>query len=269
MAFQVGILSRHSSSGVLLYGPPGTGKTMLARALAKEAGTMMMAISFADIQSSLVSVAEKKVRSLFRYAQQHHPCIIFIDEADSCFRSRSAENNPAHRTDFLNQFLTEMNGIDAQGSSKPIVVAATNRPFDIDEGILRRLGSRIMVDIPDVRGREAILKLQLAGENLNPDLNLAEIARHTHDFTGSDLRDLAFQAAVEAVQEIYGDRGLPTDTHAPGSNKSGADRVIGRKHFLLARKSVSPAPKADLVAKLAEFHARHGGVGGGKGRPSN
>jgi SpoVK/Ycf46/Vps4 family AAA+-type ATPase len=222
----------------------------------------MVAISYANLQSELVGVAEKKVQSLFRYARRHNPCIIFIDEADSCFRSRSADHTQSYHISFLNQFLTEMDGIDAQASNKPIVVAATNRPFDIDEGILRRLGRRIMVDVPDIRGREAILRLHLEGEQLGPDLDLAEIARHTQDYTGSDIRDLAFQAAIEAVQEIHRQN---EDEHAhdgvQSQKRSGADRVIGRRHFLSAKRSVAPAPKADLVAKIGEFHTRYGSVG--------
>jgi SpoVK/Ycf46/Vps4 family AAA+-type ATPase len=212
-----------------------------------------------------VGVAEKKVQSLFRYARRHHPCIIFIDEADSCFRSRSADHTSSHHISFLNQFLTEMDGINAQASNKPIVVAATNRPFDVDEGILRRLGRRVMVDVPDIRGREAILKLHLEGERLDPDVDLAEIARHTQDYTGSDIRDLAFQAAMEAVQEIHRQReDKQADDGVQGQEKSGADRVIGRRHFLTAKRSVAPAPKADLVAKIGEFHTRHGsGARGG------
>lgn len=261
-AFQFGILSRHGTSGVLLYGPPGTGKTMLIRALAKESGARMVAISYADIQSELVGVSEKKVKKLFQYARRHHPCIIFIDEADSCFRSRSAEQTRGYHITFINQFLTEMDGIDAQASNKPIVVAATNRPFDIDEGVLRRLGRRILVDVPDARGREAILRLHLEGERLDPDLDLTEVARHTHDFTGSDIRDLTFQAALAAVQEIH-DENPEDDDGVQREKRSGAERVIARRHFLLARKCVAPAPKSDLVAKIREFHNRHGTVGRG------
>jgi len=261
-AFRFGILSRQATSGVLLYGPPGTGKTMLVRALAKESGARMVAISYADIQSECVSVGERKVQSLFRYARRHSPCIIFIDEADSCFRTRSADQTRNYHINFINQFLTEMDGIDVQASNKPIVVAATNRPFDVDEGILRRLGRRIMVDVPDVRGREAILRLHVEGERLAPDLDLAEIARHTQDYTGSDIRDLAFQAAIEAVQEIHRQK---EDEQAhdgvEGQKRSGADRVLSRRHFLSAKRSVAPAPKADLVAKIGEFHTRHGSVG--------
>lgn len=273
-AFRVGILSRQATSGILLYGPPGTGKTMLIRALAKEAKARMVVISFADIQSELVGVAEKKIQSLFSYARRHHPCIIFIDEADSCFRSRSAQNTPTHRVDFINQFLTEMDGVNTQASDNPIVVAATNRPFDIDEGILRRLGRRILVDIPEVRGREAILRLHMAGETHGPDLDLAEIARHTQDYTGSDLRDLVFQAAVVAAQEIHqqeNEQAGRDNDGAPRQKRSGADRVIGRKHFLSAKKRISPAPKADLVAKIREFHTRHGNVqvGGGNGKSNH
>jgi len=238
---------------------------MLARALAKEAGARMISITMADIQSELVGVAEKKIHRLFSYARRHHPCIIFIDEADSCFRSRSAEHAAHHQITFLNQFLTEMDGVDTHASAKPIVVAATNRPFDIDEGILRRLGRRIMVDIPDVRGREEILKLHLDGEKLHHDLDLAEIARHTQDFTGSDIRDLVYQAAIDALLEIHGDEGEQPHDEKFAETKSGANRVIGRKHFLSAKKSVSAAPKSDLVAKISEFHTKYGTVGGAKG----
>lgn len=165
--------------------------------------------------------------------------------------------------------------------NKPIVVAATNRPFEIDEGIMRRLGRRIMVGVPGVRGREAILKLHLDGEKLCSDVTLTEIAAATHDYTGSDLRDLAYQAAITAVQEIYQQPETATDDpttrnskakEGPGfaswsQKRSGAERIIGRKHFLAAKKSVAPAPKAYLVAKIAEFHERYGsvGVGGGRG----
>ncbi|KAK3290162.1 P-loop containing nucleoside triphosphate hydrolase protein [Chaetomium fimeti] len=262
-AFEFGILSRQASSGVLLYGPPGTGKTMLIRALAKESGAKMLAISYADIQDCLVGVAEQNVQRLFRYARRHYPCIIFIDEADSCFRSRSASQTPSYHVDFLNQFLSEMDGIRAKASNKPIVVAATNRPFDIDEGILRRLGRRILVDVPDVRGREAILRLHLDGEKLDPDVDLAEVARHTNDYTGSDLRDLAFEAALDAVEEIHREQGEKAHDGGEGEQRSGADRILCRKNFLRAKKSVAPAAKADLVAKIGEFHARHGSAGKG------
>lgn len=272
-AFKSGILAREATPGVMLYGPPGTGKTMLIRALAKEVGARMVVITAADIQSELVGVAEKKIQKLFSYARRNYPCIIFIDEADSCFRSRSAPKTPTHRVDFLNQFLIEMDGIDAVASNKPIVVAATNRPFDVDEGIMRRLGRRIMVGVPDARGREAILKLHLEGENLHPDVNLTEIAMATNDYTGSDLRDLVYQAAMAAVQEIHqqsdkaGEQ-ANREENGPGPDRAakktqertGADRILSRKHFLVAKKSISPAPKAELVAKIAEFHERYGSV---------
>lgn len=101
-AFGFGILAREATPGVLLYEPPGTGKTMLIRALAKEIGAKMLAISAADIQSQYVAIAEQNIQKLFSYARRNHPCIIFIDEADSCFRSRSAFSTPTHRVEFLN-----------------------------------------------------------------------------------------------------------------------------------------------------------------------
>ncbi|KAJ9207565.1 hypothetical protein DTO027B5_5382 [Paecilomyces variotii] len=259
-AFKVGILSKSSSLGVLLYGPPGTGKTLLVRALAKQANARMLAISGADIRSKFVGEGEKKIKRMFAYARRHYPCIIFVDEADSIFRSRSAEGNCRGHLSDLNQFLAEMDGINAAGANKPMVIAASNRPFDIDEGILRRLGRRIMVDIPDVVGRERILQIHLAGEKTDPDLDLAEIARSTQDYTGSDLRDFVWEAAIEAVREMHRnklEKGL-SETSKQGDMAGGADRMLRRDHFLWAKQAVRPAPKSELVAKIGDFHSRFG-----------
>ncbi|KAK1762005.1 P-loop containing nucleoside triphosphate hydrolase [Phialemonium atrogriseum] len=263
-AFKVGILSKHTSLGVLLYGPPGTGKTLVVRALAKQANAKMLAVSGADIRSKFVGDGEKKIKRMFAYARQHSPCIIFIDEADSVFRSRSAEGNCRGHLSDLNQFLTEMDGITSKDSNSPMVIAASNRPFDIDEGVLRRLGRRILINIPDAAGREQILKIHLVGETMDPSLDLAEIAKSTQDYTGSDLRDLVWEAAIEAVREMHRrNSGLGiSKASQQGGAAGGANRVLRRDHFLWAKRVVCPAPKSELVALIGDFHSRFGSAEG-------
>lgn len=282
-AFQVGILAKRSSPGVLLYGPPGTGKTLLVRAVAKQADSKFIAVSGADIRSKYVGVGERRIKTLFAQARKHLPCVIFIDEADSIFRSRSSENNTRGHLSDITQFLVEMDGIaSSQGGKMPMVIAATNRPFDIDEGVLRRLSRRIRVDVPDMYGRERILDIHLTGERRAPDLDLMEIARNTNNFTGSDLRDLVEEAALQAVREIHWlqtlqarrppdddnpslhiqAQGTETDEKTPDTKQGGAGRVLRREHFLRASQVVSPAPKDDLVALIADFHSRYGSTGG-------
>lgn len=255
-AFKIGVLSRYGSLGILLYGPPGTGKTLLVRALAKQVNARVLAISGADIRSPYLGGGEKKIQRMFRYARQHHPCIIFVDEADSLFRSRSADcANRGCRAD-LDQFLLEMEGIHSDSATSPVVIAASNRPFDMDEAVLRRLGRRILVDIPDATGREEILKILLEGETT--EVSLAEVARSTADYMGSDLRDLVYQAAIMAVREMY--EAAPAQggsgTGQSSAKSSGARRVLRQKHFDSARREIRPAPKSELVAKIRDFHCK-------------
>ncbi|KAK0710819.1 P-loop containing nucleoside triphosphate hydrolase protein [Lasiosphaeris hirsuta] len=282
-AFKFGILASRPSLGVLLYGPPGTGKTLLVRAVAKQASAKVIAVSGADIRSKYVGVGERRIKGLFAFARKNFPSIIFIDEADSLFRSRSGDNSTRGHLNDITQFLAEMEGLtSSQGDNMPMVIAATNRPFDMDEGVLRRLGRRIRIDVPDRTGRQRILDIHLAGEKLDADLDLSEVAEHTHDFTGSDLRDLVWEAAIQAVREIHWlqhpDPKPPSQEHweagggaippssGSASSKSGASRVLRREHFLRARQLISPAPKADLVAQIADFHKRHGSTGGSRTR---
>ncbi|KAK4225949.1 cell division cycle protein 48-like protein [Podospora fimiseda] len=259
-AFRTGILSRSRGSGVLIYGPPGTGKTMLIKALAKEADMRMVSVSYGDLQSKYYEEAESKIRKLFAYARRHHPCAIFIDEADGCLRSRTAMNAQRGDITFLNQFLSEIDGISARPNRMPIVMAATNHPANIDEGILRRLSRRILVGLPDVKGREAILKLHLADEKLevegeDADALIMDLARSTHDYTGCDLRDLVERAALQAIQDVY-----KKEEAAERPRLGGENRVITREHLWAAKSTMRPSPKTDL-AKIDEFHGKHGTVG--------
>ncbi len=184
--------------GVLLFGPPGTGKTLLARAVAGEAGVPFMTISGSDFVEMFVGVGAARVRDLFEQAKQTAPAIVFIDEIDAVGRHRGAGLGGGHdeREQTLNQLLVELDGFE--GNSGVIVMAATNRPDILDPALLRpgRFDRQIVVDAPDLEGREAILKVHSKGKPLAPELDLAVLARRTPGFTGADLANLINEAAL-------------------------------------------------------------------------
>ncbi len=188
--------------GVLLVGPPGTGKTLLARAVAGEAGAPFYSISGSDFVEMFVGVGASRVRDLFEQAKKNSPCIIFIDEIDAVGRLRGAGLGGGHdeREQTLNQMLVEMDGFDE--NEGVIVVAATNRPDVLDPALLRpgRFDRQVVVDAPDVRGREAILKIHATKVPLAPQVSLQQIARGTPGFTGADLANLINEATLVAAR---------------------------------------------------------------------
>ena len=188
--------------GVLLVGPPGTGKTLLARAVAGEAGVPFFSISGSDFVEMFVGVGASRVRDLFDQAKKNSPAIIFIDEIDAVGRQRGAGLGGGHdeREQTLNQLLVEMDGFGA--NEGVIIIAATNRPDILDRALLRpgRFDRQIMVNYPDVKGREEILKVHARGKPLGPDVNLKTIAQSTAGFTGADLENLLNEAALLAAR---------------------------------------------------------------------
>ncbi|WP_103109917.1 ATP-dependent zinc metalloprotease FtsH [Brevibacillus reuszeri] len=184
--------------GVLLVGPPGTGKTLLARAVAGEAGVPFFSISGSDFVEMFVGVGASRVRDLFENAKKNAPCIIFIDEIDAVGRQRGAGLGGGHdeREQTLNQLLVEMDGFG--GNEGIIMVAATNRPDILDPALLRpgRFDRQITVDRPDIKGREAVLKVHARNKPLGEDVKLDVIARGTSGFTGADLENLLNEAAL-------------------------------------------------------------------------
>ncbi|KAJ1307083.1 hypothetical protein OPQ81_001202 [Rhizoctonia solani] len=200
-AFSTGILKQYNMSGALLFGPPGTGKTHLAKAIAKESGARMISIKPSDILDMYVGEDEKTIDALFKLARRLKPCIIFIDEIDALLGARMAanENKSRWRTDMLTQFTQEMDGML---SSDIVVIGATNRPFDLDDAIIRRLPCRILVDLPEEDAREAILRILLKDEQLESDVSLTDLAHLTPHFSGSDLKHLCVMAAFESVKEL-------------------------------------------------------------------
>jgi cell division protease FtsH len=188
--------------GVLLVGAPGTGKTLLAKAVAGEAGVPFFSISGSDFVEMFVGVGASRVRDLFDQAKKHAPCIVFVDEIDAVGRQRGAGLGGGHdeREQTLNQLLVEMDGFE--GSTGIIVVAATNRPDILDSALLRpgRFDRQVVLDRPDVLGREQILSVHARGKPLATDVDIKTLARRTPGFTGADLSNLINEAALIAAR---------------------------------------------------------------------
>ncbi len=193
--------------GVLLFGAPGTGKTLMAKAVAGEAGVPFFSISGSDFVEMFVGVGAARVRDLFEQAKKNSPCIVFIDEIDAVGRQRGAGLGGGHdeREQTLNQLLVEMDGFSTNEGI--IVMAATNRPDILDPALLRpgRFDRHILIDRPDVKGREAILNVHIKGKPMAEDINLEVLAKRTPGFTGADLANMVNEAALLAAR-----RGNPT-----------------------------------------------------------
>ncbi len=188
--------------GVLLVGPPGSGKTLLAKAIAGEAGVPFFSISGSEFVEMFVGVGASRVRDLFEQAKKSAPCLVFIDEIDAVGRQRGAGLGGGHdeREQTLNQLLVEMDGFDPNAGI--IVIAATNRPDILDPALLRpgRFDRRIVVDNPDAKGRRAILEVHVRGKPLAEDVNLEVLARRTPGFSGADLANMVNEAALLAAR---------------------------------------------------------------------
>lgn len=189
--------------GVLLVGSPGTGKTLMAKAVAGEAGVPFFSISGSDFVEMFVGVGASRVRDLFEQAKKHAPCIVFIDEIDAVGRQRGAGLGGGHdeREQTLNQLLVEMDGFD--GTTGIIIIAATNRPDILDNALLRpgRFDRQVVIDVPDFNGREKILDVHIKGKPLASDVDIKTIARRTPGFTGADLQNLINEAALIAARK--------------------------------------------------------------------
>ena len=223
--------------GVLLLGPPGSGKTLLARAVAGEAGVPFFHISGSDFVEMFVGVGASRVRDLFEQAKAHKPCIIFIDEIDAVGRQRFAGVGGGHdeREQTLNQLLVEMDGFEA--NSGVILIAATNRPDVLDPALLRpgRFDRRITVDHADLKGREAILNVHIKGKPIEDDVSLEVLARRTPGFSGADLANMLNEAALMAARQAR-------EAISMANMEDAIDRVIAgpeRKSRLISDKEKS------------------------------
>lgn len=219
--------------GVLLVGPPGTGKTLLARAVAGEAGVPFFSISGSDFVEMFVGVGASRVRDLFKQASTKAPCIIFIDEIDAIGKSRDNQiSSNDEREQTLNQLLSEMDGFD---SSKGLVIlAATNRPEVLDKALLRpgRFDRRIIVEKPDLKGREDILRVHIKHVKTEPDINLHEMALATSGAAGADLANMVNEAALRAVRcsrKTVSQEDLMEAVEVIIAGKEKKDRILSEK----------------------------------------
>ncbi|KAH1114534.1 hypothetical protein J1N35_007912 [Gossypium stocksii] len=188
--------------GILLFGPPGTGKTMLAKAIAKEAGASFINVSMSTITSKWFGEDEKNVRALFTLAAKVSPTIIFVDEVDSMLGQRTRVGEHEAMRKIKNEFMAHWDGLLTRQNERILVLAATNRPFDLDEAIIRRFERRIMVGLPGAENREKIFRTLLGKEKVEDGLDFTELALMTEGYTGSDLKNLCTTAAYRPVREL-------------------------------------------------------------------
>ncbi|KAK4800433.1 hypothetical protein SAY86_020920 [Trapa natans] len=188
--------------GILLFGPPGTGKTMLAKAVATEAGANFINISMSSITSKWFGEGEKYVKAVFSLASKIAPSVVFVDEVDSMLGRRENPGEHEAMRKMKNEFMVNWDGLRTKDTERVLVLAATNRPFDLDEAVIRRLPRRLMVNLPDAPNRAKILKVILAKEDLSADVDLDSIASMTDGYSGSDLKNLCVTAAHIPIKEI-------------------------------------------------------------------
>jgi cell division protease FtsH len=248
--------------GVLLVGPPGTGKTLLAKAVSGEAGVPFFSISGSEFVEMFVGVGASRVRDLFDQAKRHSPCIIFVDEIDAVGRQRGAGLGGSHdeREQTLNQMLVEMDGFDTD--TNVIIIAATNRPDILDPALMRpgRFDRRVMLDRPDVKGREAILRVHIKGKPIEPDLDLAILARGTPGFVGADLENTVNEAAILAARRNKKSIGQPEFQEAIERVVAGPERksrlISDEEKRIIAYHEAGHAvvmnaiPEADPIHKI-------------------
>lgn len=185
---------RKTVKGILLFGPPGTGKTMLGKAVATEAGANFINVSMSSIASKYIGEAEKYVKAIFSLASKISPAVIFVDEVDSLLGKRERQGEHEVLRTMKNEFMVNWDGLRTKEGEHVIVLGATNRPYDLDDAVIRRFPRRIMVSLPDASNREKILRAILSKETLAPDVDLTSIANMTEGYSGSDLKNLCITA---------------------------------------------------------------------------
>ncbi|XP_078180664.1 uncharacterized protein LOC144574560 isoform X2 [Carex rostrata] len=251
--------------GILLFGPPGTGKTLLAKALATEAGANFISISGSTLTSKWFGDAEKLTKALFSFASKLAPVIIFVDEVDSLLGARGGAFEHEATRRMRNEFMAAWDGLRSKDTQRILILAATNRPFDLDDAVIRRLPRRIYVDLPDAQNRMKILRIFLSKENLNSNFNYEELANATEGYSGSDLKNLCIAAAYRPVQEL-----LEEEKKAGGVTSTRPSmRPLKLEDFIKAKAKVSPSVAYDATSmnELRKWNDQYGEGGSRRHTP--
>jgi SpoVK/Ycf46/Vps4 family AAA+-type ATPase len=253
-AFTYGVLATDKIPGLLLYGPPGTGKTLLAKAVARESGATVLEVSGSEVYDMYVGEGEKNVKAIFTLAKKLNPCVVFIDEADAIFCSRTGASSRTSHRELINQFLREWDGMNDLST---FIMVATNRPFDLDDAVLRRLPRRLLVDLPTEQDRLAILRIHLKDEVLDSSIDLAELARRTPLYSGSDLKNLCVAAALACVRE---ENSLAQQHVGEDAYQYPAKRTLTWAHFTRGMEEISASISEDMssLSAIRKFDEQYG-----------
>ncbi|KAJ0105605.1 hypothetical protein Patl1_18290 [Pistacia atlantica] len=252
--------------GILLFGPPGTGKTMLAKAVATEAGANFINISMSSITSKWFGEGEKYVKAVFSLASKIAPSVVFVDEVDSMLGRRENPGEHEAMRKMKNEFMVNWDGLRTKDTERVLVLAATNRPFDLDEAVIRRLPRRLMVNLPDAPNRAKILKVILAKEDLSPDVDFDAVASMTDGYSGSDLKNLCVTAAHRPIKEILEKEkkeraaALAEGKPAPALSGSADIRPLNMNDFKYAHERVCASVSSESVnmTELLQWNELYG-----------
>lgn len=249
--------------GILLFGPPGTGKTLLAKALATEAEANFISITGSTLTSKWFGDAEKLTKALFSFASKLAPVIIFVDEVDSLLGARGGAFEHEATRRMRNEFMAAWDGLRTKDSQRILILGATNRPFDLDDAVIRRLPRRIYVDLPDVENRMKILKIFLAQEYLEPNFRFDELANVTEGYSGSDLKNLCIAAAYRPVQELL------EEEKVAKSDASTVLRPLRLDDFIQSKAKVGPSVAYDAASmnELRKWNEQYGEGGSRRKSP--
>ncbi|KAL8474600.1 hypothetical protein ACS0TY_031160 [Phlomoides rotata] len=252
--------------GILLFGPPGTGKTMLAKAVATEAGANFINISMSSITSKWFGEGEKYVKAVFSLASKIAPSVIFVDEVDSMLGRRENPGEHEAMRKMKNEFMVNWDGLRTKDTERVLVLAATNRPYDLDEAVIRRLPRRLMVNLPDAANRGKILRVILAKEDLSPDVDLDSVASMTDGYSGSDLKNLCVTAAHRPIREILEkekkeqEAALAEGKPVPALSGSADIRALNNEDFKFAHERVCASVSSESInmTELLQWNELYG-----------
>jgi len=241
--------------GILLFGLPGTGKTMLAKAVAAQSGANFVNISMSTIASKWFGEGEKFVRAIFSLASKISPTVIFIDEVDSILGKRDKSGEHEAMRKIKNEFMTNWDGLKTRPNERVLVLGATNRPFDLDEAVLRRFPRRILVELPNKTQRIQILKKILNAEVLQENFDFESISNETEGYSGSDLKNLCIAAAHQPIREL-----LEQEKKNPDLPKTNNLRPVSTGDFQVALKEIGPSTSEETssISQLKSFNEMYG-----------